>query len=55
MSWPAGARAPRWSGVRVALNATQAEGHLRFSYANSIENINEGMRRLAEYVRGRRQ
>lgn len=34
---------------------SKAEGHLRFSYANSIENINEGMRRLAEYVRGRRQ
>jgi aspartate/methionine/tyrosine aminotransferase len=27
-----------------------AEGHLRFSYANSSENLVEGIRRLAEYV-----
>jgi len=27
-----------------------AEGHLRFSYANSSENLEEGIRRLAEYV-----
>ncbi len=26
------------------------EGYLRFSYANSIENIAEGLRRLKEYV-----
>jgi aspartate/methionine/tyrosine aminotransferase len=28
-----------------------AEGHLRFSYANSSENLSEGIRRLSEYVR----
>lgn len=27
-----------------------AEGHLRFSYANSLENIKEGMDRIAEYL-----
>jgi aspartate/methionine/tyrosine aminotransferase len=30
---------------------TNAEGYLRFSYANSIENIAEGMNRLAGYLR----
>jgi aspartate/methionine/tyrosine aminotransferase len=30
---------------------TNAEGYLRFSYANSIENIEEAMRRLARYLR----
>lgn len=30
-----------------------AEGYLRFSYANSIENIEEGMRRLADYFQER--
>jgi aspartate/methionine/tyrosine aminotransferase len=40
---------------------TNAEGYLRFSYANSIENIEEAMRRLARYLsedwkpRGRRK
>jgi aspartate/methionine/tyrosine aminotransferase len=29
-----------------------AEGHLRFSYANSLENIEEGVRRLAVYIEG---
>lgn len=29
----------------------QAEGYLRFSYANSLENIEEGMRRLGEYLK----
>ncbi|UCF30317.1 MAG: pyridoxal phosphate-dependent aminotransferase [bacterium] len=28
-----------------------AEGHLRFSYANSRENLEEGIRRLAGYIR----
>ncbi len=28
-----------------------AEGHLRFSYANSSENLSEGIRRLSEYIR----
>jgi len=30
-----------------------AEGYLRFSYANSLENIEEAMRRLAVYLDGR--
>jgi len=30
---------------------TNAEGYLRFSYANSIENIEEAMRRLDRYLR----
>jgi aspartate/methionine/tyrosine aminotransferase len=29
---------------------TNAEGYLRFSYANSLENIEEGMRRLEKYL-----
>ncbi len=29
---------------------TNAEGYLRFSYANSLENIDEGMRRLERYL-----
>lgn len=29
------------------------EGYLRFSYANSLENIREGMNRLADYLRRR--
>jgi aspartate/methionine/tyrosine aminotransferase len=28
------------------------EGYLRFSYANSMENIAEGMNRLEKYFRG---
>lgn len=28
------------------------EGYIRFSYANSIENIGEGMRRLEKYLGG---
>jgi len=30
-----------------------AEGHLRFSYANSVEKIEEGIRRIAEFLRAR--
>jgi aspartate/methionine/tyrosine aminotransferase len=30
---------------------TNAEGYLRFSYANSMENIVEGMGRLEQYLR----
>ncbi|MGD8352534.1 MAG: pyridoxal phosphate-dependent aminotransferase, partial [Pseudomonadota bacterium] len=30
-----------------------AEGHLRFSYANSSENLKEGIRRLSEYLKRR--
>lgn len=26
------------------------EGYIRFSYANSLENINEGMDRLEDYL-----
>jgi len=29
-----------------------AEGYLRFSYANSVENIEEGLARLAKYIGG---
>jgi len=29
---------------------TNAEGYLRFSYANSMENIEEGMKRLEQYL-----
>lgn len=32
-----------------------AEGYLRFSYANSLENIKEGIKRLGEYLEGRAQ
>lgn len=31
---------------------TNAEGYLRFSYANSVENIGEGLRRLGKYLEG---
>ncbi len=31
------------------------EGYLRFSYANSIENISEGMRRLGSYLADRKK
>src|SRR4030043_341123 len=30
---------------------TNAEGYLRFSYANSVENIETAMKRLAAYLR----
>jgi aspartate/methionine/tyrosine aminotransferase len=29
---------------------TNGEGYLRFSYANSLENIQEGLRRLDQYL-----
>ena len=32
---------------------TKAEGYLRFSYANSMENIVEGMNRLEQYLKER--
>lgn len=32
---------------------TNAEGFLRFSYANSMENISEGLGRLEDYLKGR--
>jgi aspartate/methionine/tyrosine aminotransferase len=28
-----------------------AEGYLRFSYANSLENIQEGLRRIGAYLK----
>lgn len=31
-----------------------AEGHIRFSYANSLENIREAVRRIEEYLAARR-
>ncbi len=34
---------------------TRGEGHLRISYANSIENISEGLRRLGEFIRKRKR
>jgi len=34
---------------------TNAEGYLRFSYANSIENIEEAMRRLSNYLQEERK
>jgi len=30
---------------------TNAEGYIRFSYSNSIENIKEGMRRIGEFIK----
>jgi len=42
------------AGVAVAPGVdfgSAAEGHLRFSYANSSENLSEGIRRLAGYLR----
>jgi aspartate/methionine/tyrosine aminotransferase len=41
-------------GVAVAPGVdfgSAAEGHLRFSYANSSENLSEGIRRLSEYLK----
>ena len=32
---------------------SNGEGYLRFSYANSLENIAEGMDRLQKYLEGR--
>jgi aspartate/methionine/tyrosine aminotransferase len=33
---------------------SNAEGYVRFSYANSLDNIEEGMRRLGKYLASRR-
>jgi len=30
---------------------TNAEGYIRFSYSNSIENIKEGMRRIEKFIK----
>jgi len=41
-------------GVAPGIDFGQnAEGHLRFSYANSVEKIEEGIRRIAEFLRAR--
>jgi aspartate/methionine/tyrosine aminotransferase len=41
-------------GVAPGIDFGQnAEGHLRFSYANSVEKIEEGIRRIAEFLRTR--
>ncbi len=34
---------------------SNAEGYLRFSYANSLENIEEGMKRLEKYLKRYKQ
>jgi len=39
-------------GIQFGKNA---EGFLRFSYANSLENIQEGLRRLKEYINSLKQ
>ena len=44
------------SGVGVAPGidfGSNAEGYLRFSYANSIENITEGLLRIEKFLKGR--
>jgi aspartate/methionine/tyrosine aminotransferase len=41
-------------GVTPGIDFGQgAEGYIRFSYANSLENINEGMNRLERFIRER--
>jgi aspartate/methionine/tyrosine aminotransferase len=32
---------------------TNAEGYLRFSYANSLENITEGLKRIEGFLKNR--
>jgi aspartate/methionine/tyrosine aminotransferase len=34
---------------------SNAEGYVRFSYANSLENIREGLDRIERYLKGRKQ
>ncbi len=34
---------------------SNAEGYVRFSYANSLENISEGLKRIERYLAGRKQ
>jgi aspartate/methionine/tyrosine aminotransferase len=46
------------SGVGVAPGidfGTNGEGYLRFSYANSLENITEGLRRMEEFLEKRKR
>jgi aspartate/methionine/tyrosine aminotransferase len=41
-------------GVTPGIDFGQnGEGYIRFSYANSLENIEEGMRRIEEYLEKR--
>ena len=43
-----------WVGVAPGIDfGENGEGYLRFSYANSMENIAEGMNRLEKYLRER--
>jgi aspartate/methionine/tyrosine aminotransferase len=45
------------AGVGVAPGidfGTNAEGYLRFSYANSLENITEGLQRIEEFLEKRK-
>jgi aspartate/methionine/tyrosine aminotransferase len=44
------------AGVGIAPGidfGTAAEGYLRFSYANSLDNITEGLRRIEEFLKNR--
>jgi aspartate/methionine/tyrosine aminotransferase len=46
------------AGVGIAPGidfGSNAEGFVRFSYANSLENIEEGMRRIEEYLHGNKK
>ena len=41
-------------GVTPGIDFGQnAEGYLRFSYANSLENLKEGLNRIEEYLKSR--
>ena len=41
-------------GVTPGIDFSEnGEGYLRFSYANSLENIKEGMERIERYLRSR--
>ena len=53
-SYRSGLRHPRKSRCRAflreSISESNAEGFLRFSYANSIENIKEGLDRIEAYL-----
>ena len=42
------------SGLRPGIDFGRGEGFLRFSYANSMENLQEGLNRLETYLAQRR-
>ena len=47
-----------WNMPHVGINpgidfGSNGEGYVRFSYANSIENIKRGMNRLDRYLNGK--